>query len=338
MIEIDASHGGGQIIRTSLAMSTITNQSFKATGIRKNRPKPGLKNQHLACIEALEKLSGAKAKNATPGLTEIEFLPGKIIPQTISIDIGTAGSITLLMQALLLPCCLADGKVRLKIIGGTDVKWSMSIDYFLNIILPHYMQLADFKINELTRGFYPKGQGLLDITIKPKNKTMPKLALTKKLPFSKVKGISSASQELREADVVARQANAAKKKLQSLDVPIKIIEEYTKSASVGTVITLWANTNPHVIGSDALGEVRKRAEAVGAEAGADLLYLLCSDAVVDTHLADNLIPLLGLFGGEILTDEISGHIKSNIYTCKKFLGIKYDIDDRVISAQNKDIK
>ncbi len=334
MILIDGSRfeGGGQIIRTALALSILTGKPFRAEKIRHGRPEPGLKSQHLSCIYALEELSGADAIRAEPGSEDLVFHPGKIMSRTLSIDIGTAGSITLLLQSLLLPCCFAEGKTRLKITGGTDVRWSMPMDYFTNLVLPHYQGVADIKINEMKRGFYPKGGGFLDIIIKPKEKkTDERIDMLKKMPVSKISGVSSASSELRQADVSKRQAQAAKKKLSSLDIPVKIIEEYTDSLSTGTVITLWAGN----LGSDALGERRKRAEAVGAEAGAELLLLLCSDAIVDSHLADNIIPLMALNGGVMKTSEITGHMLSNIYVCEKFLDVKFSIDeDRLIISRD----
>jgi RNA 3'-terminal phosphate cyclase (ATP) len=327
MIQIDGSmhEGGGQIIRTALALSTLTGKPFTADNIRHGRREPGLKAQHLSCIHALKELSGAFAEKAEPGSEMLVFTPGKIVPKTLSVDIGTAGSITLLLQSILLPCCFADGKTRLKIRGGTDVKWSMPIDYFTNLVLPHYKGLAEIKVNEMKRGFYPKGSGFLDITIRPRErKDTARLELVKKQVISKISGVSSASSELRQADVSKRQASAAKKKLSSLDIPVKIVEEYTETESTGTVITLWAGD----MGSSALGERRKRAEAVGAEAGAELLVLLCSDAVVDSHLADNLIPLMALHGGRIRTSEMTGHMLSNINVCEKFLDERFSVDEQ----------
>jgi len=322
---IDGSNGGGQVLRTALALSTITGKAFTINNIRQARPQPGLKAQHLAGIEALEELSFASVGEAVVGSSSIEFTPGKVHPQTLSIDIGTAGSITLLMQSLLLPCCLA-GKVRLKIKGGTDVAWSPPIDYFLNVILPHFEQLAVFKVNEMKRGFYPKGGGFLDITIKPKQEGFKPLELDKRQPIDKIKGISAASSSLRHAEVAERQARAAKKKLSG-HFPVKIMHDYQETKSPGTVITLWAGG----IGSDALGAPRKRSEAVGAEAAGEMLYTLLTDAAVDNHLADNLIPLLGLVGGRIRTDDITSHIKTNIEVCEKF-GMKFSVDDGVIAV------
>ena len=170
MIELDGSYleGGGQIVRTALALSTITQKPFEVTDIRKGRPNPGLKNQHLFCIKALEELCNAKTGYAELGSTRLRFIPGKIKPQTISIDIGTAGSITLLLQSLLIPSIFANKKVRLKITGGTDVSWSPQFHYLTQVILPHLRKYADIEPSLLKRGYYPKGNGKVDIKIKPK--------------------------------------------------------------------------------------------------------------------------------------------------------------------------
>jgi RNA 3'-phosphate cyclase len=323
MITLDCSLGG-QMLRTALALATVTGKAFRAENIRATRDQPGLKNQHLACIEALEQLSGATSSGAIVGSSDIEFCPGKITPRTLSIDIGTAGSITLLMQSLLMPCCLAEGKVRLRITGGTDTQWAMPIDYFIHVVLPYYQILADFKINEMRRGYYPKGAGFFDITLSPKQrKEFPRLDLSVRRDAAKIRGISSASSELRNADVAKRQAAGARKKLASI-CPVRIDEEYQVTASIGTVITLWTDSDCP-IGADALGQRNKRAEAVGSEAAGIMLEVIRSDATVDSHLADNLIPLMALVGGEMITRTVTGHILSNIRVSEQFLNRSFSV-------------
>jgi RNA 3'-terminal phosphate cyclase len=211
----------------------------------------------------------------------------------------------------------ADGEVRLKVKGGTDTKWSIPVDYFVNVILPHYETFSYFQFNDVKRGYYPKGQGFVDMTIKPKFsfcqiKAVPHFDLVRRTSLTKIKGISSASQKLRNAEVAKRQASGAKKKLSSIGCPVNIVEDSDKPT----------------IGADALGEKGKRAEAVGAEAAAKLLLVLHSDAVVDSHLADNLVPLLALVGGAIKTDEITDHILSNVYVCEKFLKVRFAVDGK----------
>jgi RNA 3'-phosphate cyclase len=331
MIVLDCSSGGGQMLRTALALATVTGEPFRAENIRAGRDQPGLKNQHLACIESLEQLSGASSTGAYIGSGTIEFHPGKIVPRTLSIDIGTAGSITLLMQSLLLPCCLADGKVRLRVSGGTDTAWAMPLDYFINVVLPYYGVLATFKINDHARGFYPKGGGFLDLTIMPKQLgSYTPLALIQACAPAKIKGISSASSELRDAEVAKRQAAGAKRKIGSL-CPTRITEEYQVTGSIGTVVTLWTD-NEHPMGGDALGAKNRRAEAVGAEAAGKLLEAINSCAAVDCHLADNLIPLMVIIGGEMKIPKITNHVRSNIAVCERFATRKFSIDGLLISA------
>jgi RNA 3'-phosphate cyclase len=347
MIHIDGSYmeGGGQILRKALALSTLTRKPFIADKIRHNRPKPGLKNQHLTCIKALKRLAKAQVNGARLGSASIEFFPGNLLFGTFSIDIGTAGSITLLLQSLLLPAIFADDRVRLKLTGGTDTKWSIPIDYFSRVILPFFNQFALVEIKRTKRGFYPKGRGFVELLINPRfrlndfiefyefnsrlRSKVQAFHLLEKAKVVKIQGISSASLKLKRDNVAERQIEGAAHKLGHL-CPVEIEKEYCDTASNGTVITLWTvDKNQNVfMGADALGERGKRAEAVGAEAAGKLLGVIKSDAAVDHHLADNLMPLLALAGGRIKTNKITGHIRSNIYVCEKFLDVHFDIDEK----------
>jgi RNA 3'-phosphate cyclase len=346
MITIDGSYeeGGGQILRTALAMATLTGKPFRAEKIRHGRPKPGLKAQHLACIAALRRLTSAGVTGAEAGSGSIEFHPGWIAAGALEMDIGTAGSITLLLQSLLLPCLFAGGPVRLTIRGGTDTKWSLPIDYFLNVVLPHFEPFAGFEIHTMKRGFYPKGQGWLDLTVLPKIRSgveertslirsrvrsaVSPLELALKPNVARIEGISCASENLKRAKVAERQAESAAAKLKGVG-PVSIRTEYAHTASPGTIITLWAVSEEGrvSIGADALGERGVRAEDVGTRAADRLLAVLNSGAAVDSHLADNLIPLLALSSGSIRTEKITGHIRSNIYVCEKFLGVRFEVDE-----------
>lgn len=347
MLHIDGSYreGGGQIIRTALALSILTQKPFRAENIRHKRPKPGLKNQHLSCINALEQLAHAQAEGARLGSEMIEFIPAKVKPGILSLDIGTAGSITLLLQSLLLPCIFADAEVRLVIQGGTDTKWSIPIDYFTNIILPFFEEFASVRIQKVRRGYYPKGRGIVEMLIKPRastheassidalitqiRNTAPPIHLIAKPKLLAIKGISSASRELQRAEVAHRQAYGAARKIGNL-YPVEIAEEYVPTASIGTVITLWTNTEQGKVtmGASALGKKGVPAETIGESAATRLLHTLNTEAAVDRHLADNIIPLLALVGGTIKTTEITDHILSNVYVCEKFLNLSFKIDQK----------
>ncbi|MBI2145928.1 hypothetical protein HYU22_01140 [Candidatus Woesearchaeota archaeon] len=122
MIELDGSHqeGGGALVRVALAFSALTGQGFKVTNIRAGRKDPGLKAQHLEAIKALQQICHATINNVKLGSTELQFTPGKMKSGTYEIDIGTAGSITLLLQALILPSMIAPGKMAFAITGGKN--------------------------------------------------------------------------------------------------------------------------------------------------------------------------------------------------------------------------
>src|SRR3989344_3308044 len=172
MIQIDGSYleGGGQICRTALALSTITQKAFQVENIRKNRPNPGLKNQHLYCVKSLKELCNAVAEGDELGSLTLKYYPKKLTAKNLNIDIETAGSITLLLQALLPPSMFVSKPITITITGGTDTKWSQPFDYFNNVLLPQLQRFAKIEAKLLKRGYYPKGSGKVEIKINPKFK------------------------------------------------------------------------------------------------------------------------------------------------------------------------
>ncbi|MBI2136826.1 RNA 3'-terminal phosphate cyclase [Candidatus Woesearchaeota archaeon] len=259
MLTLDGSklEGGGQIIRTALALSTLTGIPFEAYNIRAGREKPGLKAQHLHCILALQKLCNAKVGYAELGSTKLRYLPGKICGKTISIDIGTAGSVSLLLQSILLPAFFADSKVHLHIKGGTAAKFAMPYDYFENVLLPYLRKFCEkIDAKQVTRGYYPAGNGEIDIIIRQKfklkdfktfeefrgflNVSLPKFNLIEQGTLQKISGVSHASADLQNAEVAERQTHAAKLLLSKLNCPVQIRAEYSKTMSTGSGITLLA--------------------------------------------------------------------------------------------------
>ncbi len=347
MIYLDGNYleGGGQIARTALALSTLTKQPFEVKDIRKGRKQPGLKNQHLYCIKALQELCNADVEGAELGSDHLKFTPKDIKAKDLTIDIGTAGSITLLLQSLLLPCFFLDKKIKLNIKGGSDTQWSMPWDYFTSILLPIIKKYANIDAKLINRGYYPKGQGEVEIKINPAyrmnnfndfdglsgylRKENKKIELTEQGSLVKINGISHASKFLEKAEVAERQARSAKLILNRLNCPVNIQAEYNNAACPGSGITLWAAfSSGAAIGADSLGELGKKAELVGQEAANSLIKEINQKAPVDNHLADNLVPWLALFGGKIKTTEITNHTLTNIYVVEKFLGNIFEINKK----------
>jgi RNA 3'-terminal phosphate cyclase (GTP) len=342
MIILNGENGGGQMLRTALAMSTITMKPFKMINIRKNRPNPGLKAQHLSCIKAYEKLFNCKIINNIISETEIEFYPGKLKSKKLDIDIGTAGSITLLLQSLLLPCFLEGTNFKIKVKGGTDVKWSMSLDYFVEVILPQFKRFAEFQFSLNRRGFYPKGNGEIELKIlKSTQNIIKNINLVNEAKLECIRGVSVASKELNVKNVSERQSLFVKNYFSKFKTTISIESRYNETDSRGNVVSLWAiYSNPKIIdyynimktGSDALGEKNKSSEEVAKEASEKLYNIIKDGFCCDEHLADNLIPLLALIKGQIKIKNITNHITNNIYVCEQFINTKFEIKDNIIYA------
>lgn len=354
MILIDGSYheGGGQIVRTALGLSTLLQQPFSVDKIRVGRQQPGLKNQHLHCILALKELCNAETKGATLGSTTLEYVPHQLAKKNLTIDIGTAGSIPLLMQALWLPLVFSKRKTTLTLIGGTDTEWAMPADYLKEIFVPQLQKYADISVKLEKRGYYPKGGGKISITIKPAFSletinNAPPIELMEQGSLVQIKGISHASTNLEEARVAERQAHAAQALLaKQFDCPIQIRSEYQETLSTGSGITLWAifannkdevdNANPVKLGADCLGEKSVRAEAVGERAAERLVTEIKSGAACDKHLADNLLPFMALTGGRLRTSTVTDHALTNIYTTEKFLPARFDVEEKTIQCERYD--
>jgi RNA 3'-phosphate cyclase len=348
MIELDGSHGegGGAILRQALALSMLTGKAFKIANIRKGRCNPGLAAQHVACVDAAMALCNAEVVGRYTGSTELSFSPGTFKGGHHDINIGTAGSITLLLQSLMLPSIFCGKKVSFHITGGTDVKWSQPFDYFASVFLPQMRRYADIEASLFKRGYYPRGGGEVKVVINGKYTSpgnAPSILLLEQKKLLQIRGVSHASLELQDARVAERQGENAKLFLDKLKVPFNIINQYYVAPSTGSGLTLWAifgedeidQVNPVILGSDSLGEKNKKAELVGKEAAERLLPEINSGAAVDKHLADQLIPFMALTGGLIKTSQVTEHVKSNIYVAEQFLDVKFEIKDNLISCEKK---
>jgi RNA 3'-phosphate cyclase len=289
MIEIDGSQGegGGQMLRTAVALSAVTGKPLRISNIRANRSNPGLAAQHLAGVKAVAELCGGDVKGLALGSREMEFVPGKIVSGKLNIDVGTAGSVSLVLQALMIPALFADGPLRIQVRGGTDVSHSPSIDYLRHVTLPILRRVGfDGEITLLQRGYYPKGGGRIVLEVNSVN-GLKGIDLLERGKILSVKGISNAHRGLEERKVASRQAKSARtivfNRLSNtgFDGAIRIEEEYVNALSLGSGITLYAGCEHSVLGVCVLGERSRSAESVGSEAAEDLAEELFSGAALD---------------------------------------------------------
>jgi len=322
MITINGESGGGQILRTALGLSAITQKPFEITNIRKNRPQPGLKEQHLQGLLAIKKLTDAEV-DAEIGSTSLTFKPNKIKSGNLKINISTAGALGLILQVLLIPAIKTDLKINIQG-GSTFSKWAPPVYHYQNVLLP----LINYpvKIYIKKHGFYPRGGAELEIR-SPKTELKP-IHIKKGKPLE-VQGISIASSSLKPKRVAERQANHAKKVLAKWFKEVKIKTGYIDSLNPGSGIQLTLKTTDSLFGGDSLGEIRKKSEKVAEEA-CESLIASYSNGSVDKFTADMLLPYIALVGGSFTAPEITNHIKTNIETIEKFLDVKFKVDGNKI--------
>lgn len=335
MIDIDGSYGegGGQILRTTVSLSALIQKPVRIVNIRAGRPKPGLKRQHIAGIELTSQIVGAEVKGLEIGSTEISFKPSDMVPGKFSFDIGTAGSISLVLQAVLPPAILSGEPMSFSLKGGTDVKWSPPIDYVSEVFVPIVKRLgASLRIRQHKRGHYPRGGGHVEVEVTPISKLKP-LSILEFGDLSMISGISHCVK--LPSHVAERQANSAETELASRDLNFERIkrEWYQKDADPhlgpGSGIVIWAESNTGMrIGADSLGERGKSAEKVGKEAVYRLLQELATGKAIDSHLSDMLIPYLALADGpsQIGVTEVTSHLMTNIWVAERVLGVNISLD------------
>jgi len=325
MVEIDGSYGegGGQILRTGLAYSAILSKPIKITRIRAGRKNPGLQPQHLKSIEALAKITKARTDGVKIGSNGITFIPEEIVPGHYEFDIGTAGSVTLLLQTLLLPLSLCQLSSSLVLTGGTHVEWSPPFGYLSEILFPPLASMGIQAKAEIGKwGWYPRGGGRIEIEIHPASDLSPVL-LNHRGFLKRIYGISAISNLPNH--VAERQRDRALKRIErdlKLEAEIEILSEIPSSGP-GSFLFLVAESEGVKAGFSSLGRKGKRAEEVADEAVDSLKEYMESDGCVDPHLADQLVPFMAFAKGSssFTTTRITEHLLTNLWVIEHFLKI-----------------
>ncbi len=333
MIDVDGSEksGSGTILRLSVALAAVLGQPLHICNIRQNRPEPGLKPQHLEAVLAAAKLCDAQLRGATLGSREIWFTPGKINGGRIESEIGTAGSIPMLLMAVLPICVSAEQTVYLHVSkGGTDVTHAPTVNYLRFVFLPLLKRMGLNAELEVQRyGYYPRGMGEVTLTVEPCKSVKPVVLEDPGKP-NVVKGVSVCT-FLEDRKVAERQAKAATDflKEKGCTVNIQVINDRSNPLQKGSSLVLWTETESGaVLGADAIGELRKTSEAVGKEAAEKLWEEIVAKPTVDVHLADMLVPYIALAESKsvYLTRSVSEHLETNIWLAEQMLGVKFSVE------------
>lgn len=318
MLEIDGSQGGGQLLRTSLALAAITDRPVRVTGIRGNRPEPGLKPQHKTAVEVVATATNATTDGVSLGSEEIEFTPETPTGGELEASIDTAGSIALVFDTLLPVATRLEDSLALTVTGGTAVKWAPPLATYHHVKLPLLRQFGlQAALDRHRTGYYPKGGGKATLFVGPS--TLEPLELGERGALSGATIDSRAAQSLADQNVARRQAGTARSRLAEADVPIR--EEIVRSVASdcpGSSLTIALHFEESCAGFDALGERGKPAETVAKEAAEDAMSFLETSAAVDEHLADQLLVFLALAGGTVTTPQQTDHIESSLSLLEKF--------------------
>lgn len=335
MIEVNGAtgEGGGAVLRTALALSAVSQRPIRIFNIRAKRTRPGLQPQHMHGVKALAEFTNARVEGLGLHSKELKFEPSAIEGGRYRVDIGTAGSTTLILQILMPAAAFASSPIEVEITGGTDNPMAIPIDFLKNVTLPTLRKMGyRGEVECVRRGHYPRGGGIVHAHIEP----VPKLQALKLTEPGKVVHIAGVAHCVRlPAHIATRMAHAASMVLikagySKVDIKTESYETARDPhLGPGAGIVLWAETERGaILGASSLGRPRKPAEQVGREAAESLARQLGTGCAVDRHLIDQLIPYLALADGtsEITSTELTSHALTNIALVEQILCAKFEVE------------
>ena len=325
MLAIDGAfgEGGGQIIRTALALSVVTGAPFRIERIRANRKKPGLRQQHLTAVNAAARIGLAQVEGNSLGSTELTFIPQHVTPGHYHFAVGTAGSCILVLQTVLPALLTADGRSELILEGGTHNPLAPSFDFLSNTFLPCIHRMGVHITTILDRpGFYPAGGGKLSVSIEP-TAQLSRLTLLERGAIQKCTAkvlLSKLPRHIgeRELKVLAREL--------AWPEHCMAIEEVQNPYGPGNALIAQVECEHITTVFTGFGERGVRAETVARRLAGEIREYLAADVPADRHLADQLIlPMALAGGGAFRTLAPTQHTITNIEVVKQFLDVEVSI-------------
>ena len=335
IVKIDGSYGegGGQIVRTALALSILTDTPVKIENIRANRPNRGLKPQHLTVVKALRDMSDAEVKGASLGSHSLFFSPSELKGGKYKFDVGTAGSIVLILQTAMIALLNLDENIEILIRGGTDVRWAPSWDYFRYVFSVLVNRIGiDIDASLIKRGFYPKGGGEAIVTVGTDKEFKP-FRIDSLSKYENVIGnivLSSLPNHI---------ATRIKHSILKFFLPYKKtidvnIERDKSSFSEGVVVTLWSSSGNTVVGYTVLGETGLPSEKVGNMCADGLMKEIESGTSIDSYAVDQLLPYMAFVAVEknktsyFISRNLTNHARTVMWLIKKFLPVDFLVSNK----------
>jgi len=329
LVRIDGSEGegGGQMLRTALALSVVTGRPFEIFNLRAGRAKPGLRPQHLLCVKASARICSAAIEGAKLGSRTVRFEPAPVKPGSYRFAVGTAGSTSLVLHTLYLPLALASARSILTIEGGTHVPFSPSLHFLAHqwaVLLRGIGIDVELTLNRA--GYYPEGGGEIRVKVRPAASLRP-LTLGARGELERLEGISGVSGLPRSIAVRQRRRALERLEAQGLVPGIELTE--VPSPGKGTFLLL---VSTHAGGGracyQALGARGKRAEKVADEACDGLLGFLGTRGALDEHAADQLLLPLALASGPSAfpVPAVTSHLVTNAAVIRRFIDAEISLE------------
>lgn len=330
MLTIDGTYGegGGQIIRSALTLACITGNHITVENIRAGRNPGGLRAQHLTSIHAAAEICDAEVSGDFMGSEKLVFRPTRAIkPGVYDWSVGTAGAATLVLQTVLLPLTLAEGRSEVRVEGGTHVPWSPSAHYLRDVYMPMLVQSgADLYIEIARMGWYPKGGGEIRAEVEGWAQLQGQ-DLSERGALERVFGVGLASR--LPSHIPQRMTSHTQRLLKDISPMLDVRPQRDGGAmSPGAALCLTAEYENGRAGFTALGERGLSSEHVAQEAAYALQIFQAGIASVDEYLADQLVLILALAEGRsvFITPEVTDHLRTNIWVIQKFLEREIKLD------------
>jgi RNA 3'-terminal phosphate cyclase (ATP) len=325
-IEIDGSQGegGGQILRSALTLSLVTGRPFRLHRIRARRVKPGLLRQHLTAVRAATSIGGAEVTGDELGSTDLVFTPGQVKQGEYTFAVGSAGSVTLVLQTVLWPLLLTPGSSRLTFEGGTHNPMAPPFEFIAEVFLPLLRRMgAQVDARLVRHGFYPAGGGSFVVTVEGGHPLRP-LEL-----FSRGAVIRRKARALLAhlpRSIGDRELRVIRNELGFERDECRVVE--IDSAGPGNALMVWVESEHSTELFCAFGERRISAEQVAARVVAEVRSHIDADAPVGPHLADQLLMPLALVGrGGFQSYGLTQHTLTNMEILGRFLPVRFDVTD-----------
>ena len=356
-MEIDGSYGegGGQVLRTALALAAILRRPVEIYNVRGGRKKPGLRPQHIMAVRAMALITGGRVEGAERGSMGLYFEPRQIAPGTYSFDVGTAGSTSLVLQTMIPALLFAETESRVDITGGTHVPWSPCFHYMKDVFSPGLRQMGGALQLEIERwGWYPKGGGKIIASVSPLMELFS-IDRSRRGELQDIYVLSAVSN--LPVSIAERQRNQVLKRFRkhgfTASRPLAVPDKGTTgilplegerqgggrhlriwllegpSAGTGTVVFVGATFENGAVGFTALGKRGKPAERVADDACSDFFKFMASEAAVDDHLADQIVLYMALAKGRssLTVRKITRHLMTNMWVIEQFLPTRFEVDE-----------